>query len=180
MLEHSFRAHLVQVRRWSYQMKRWKLQGVVAVVLAIACLVGLLGCAVLTKAEIPPPSDDLNRLRDEVAHLCGQMEQAMRDNDLVKVASYYWDDAILLGKSGNKRGGTREAIDTYWKGFGTGIDWLLSVDSIEGVDNLIVHRGRSLLTYIKDGERRTSEVQFVLLWQRSQDGVLRIAVDAYW
>ncbi len=108
------------------------------------------------------------------------MEQAMRDNDLLKVASYYCDDAILLGKSGYKRGGTRQAIDTYWRGFGTGIDWSLSVDSVEGVDNLIVHRGRSSLTYIRNGERHTSEVEFVLLWQRSEDGVLKIAFDAYW
>lgn len=104
----------------------------------------------------------------------------MRDNDLLKVASYYWDDAILLGPSGNRRGGTRESIDTYWRGFGTGIDWSLSVDSVEGVDNLIVHRGRSVLTYIKNDERHTSEVEFVLLWQRPEDGVLKIAFDAYW
>ena len=104
----------------------------------------------------------------------------MRDNDLLKVGSYYWDDAILLGQSGNRRGGSRESIDAYWRRFGTGIDWSLSVDSVEGVDNLIVHRGRSSLTYIRNGERHTSEVEFVLLWQRSEDGVLKIAFDAYW
>ena len=161
-------------------MKRWNSQNVVGVVLGIACLAGLAGCAVLTRAQASPSSDDLDRLRNEVAHLCRQMEQAMRDNDLLKVGSYYWDDAILLGQSGNRRGGSRESIDAYWRRFGTGIDWSLSVDSVEGVDSLIVHRGRSLLTYIRNGERRTSEVQFVLLWQRSQDGVLRIAFDAYW
>ena len=161
-------------------MKRCVFQRIAAVAVVGACLAGLAGCAVLTKAEAPPLSDDLDRLQNEVAHLCRQMEQAMRENDLLRVASYYSDDAILLGKSGYKRGGNRQAIDTYWRGFGTGVDWSLSVDSVEGVDSLIVHRGRSFLTYIRNGERRTSEVQFVLLWQRSQDGDLRITVDAYW
>ena len=76
-------------------MMRWNLQRVVGVVLTIACLVGLAGCAALTNAKAPPSSDDLGRLREEVADLCRQMEQAMRDNDLVKVASFYWDDVTF-------------------------------------------------------------------------------------
>ena len=108
------------------------------------------------------------------------MEQAMRDNDLHKVASYYADEAVLLGKNGHRRGGSRQAIDDYWAGFGQGVDWSLITHSIEGVGSLIVQRGRSILTYIRNGERRESTVEFLLIWQRPEGGELKIVTDAYW
>lgn len=161
-------------------MKRWRFPRIVGVVLVLAYSLGQAGCAALSKVNASSLSDDLERLRDEVAGRCKQMEQAMRDNDLMKVASFYTDDAILMSKSDNKRGGSREAIEEYWKRFGTGIDWSLSVESIRGVDSLIVHHGRSVLTYITKNERHTSEVEFMLLWIRQEDGVLSIAFDVYW
>lgn len=160
--------------------KRCNSQRYSSVILVLAILVLATVCTTLKKTEAQSLSQNLERLRDEVAGRCKQMEQAMRDNDLLKVASFYTDDAILMSKSGNKRGGSREAIEAYWKRFGTGIDWSLSVESIRGVDSLIVHHGRSVLTYITNNERHTSEVEFMLLLIRQEDGVLRIAFDVYW
>ena len=60
------------------------------------------------------------------------------------------------------------------------MDWELQVHSVEGNDKLATQRGRSILTYIKNGERRVSTVEFLLIWQRQTDGTLKIAVDAYW
>jgi ketosteroid isomerase-like protein len=141
----------------------------------------MAGCASTPRASAPArtPTADAG-LRQEIAALCAQMEQAMRENDLKRVASFYADDGILLGPGGDTRGGSRAALEEYWLGFGRGVDWSLVTHSIEGEEGLAIQRGRSILTYVRDDQRRTSVVEFMLIWQRQDDGTLKIKVDAYW
>ncbi len=156
-----------------------------SIVFSLGLLVATLmaGCASDLDAAALKASQAGNRqLFDEVVARCAQMEQAMRDNDLAKVASFYADDGILLNSNGQRQGGSRQALEEYWQGFGQGVDWSLITHSVEGVDGLIVQRGKSVLTYISPGddERRTGIVEFILLWQRDDEGELKIAVDGYW
>ncbi len=140
----------------------------------------LAGCVVICGGCAINDAGMGTALRGEIESLCKQMEDAMRADDLEKVASFYADDGILLSPGGDKRGGSRAALVEYWQGFGTGVDWELQVHSVEGDEKLATQRGRSILTYIKNGERRVSTVEFLLIWQRQTDGTLKIAVDAYW
>ena len=64
--------------------------------LLLTCYLGQAGCATLKITEVSSSRQGLERLRDKVAGRCKQMEQAMRDNDLMKVASFYTDHAILM------------------------------------------------------------------------------------
>lgn len=155
---------------------------IVIAAMTLSLAIGMSGCATTARAAaVDPDEAAAAALREEVAGLCAQMEQAMRDNDLKRVASFYADDGILLGPSGQRRGGSRAALEEYWARFGTGIDWSLITHSVEGRDNMAVQRGRSVLTYINpEGARHTSVVDFMLIWQRQDDGTLMIAVDAYW
>ncbi len=132
------------------------------------------GCAAPRKAA---DSD----LRAEILTATRLMEDAMARDDLAAVAAMYTDDAVLLGPGGYRVEG-REAIDAYWQGFGRGIAWSLDAFSIEGdAERGIAHqRGRSTLTYERDGTERTSIVEFALVWMRDDAGRWRIAVDAYW
>lgn len=119
-----------------------------------------------------------DQVRGEIERATAELERRMRANDLAGVAALYADDAVLLSPSGRTTAG-REAIDAYWQGFGEGIDWDLSILSLEGSDDLVVHRGVSTLTYAREGEARTSVVDFWLTWRRDAVG-WRVAVDAYW
>jgi len=138
------------------------------------------GCATTARTASPTTAMPDAALRQEIADLCAQMEQAMRVNDLRRVAWFYADDAILLGPDGLQRGGTRAALEEYWLGFGRGVDWSLITHSIEGEVGLAVQRGRSILTYVRNEQPRTSVVEFMLIWLRQKDGTLKISVDAYW
>jgi len=108
------------------------------------------------------------------------MEQALRNRDLPHVASFYADDGILLSPGSERRGGSRSLIEQYWARFDTAVDWSLTTHSIEGVDGLVVQRGRSVITFMNDGVQRLGTVEFLLIWQRQPDGSLKIAVDGYW
>ena len=129
-------------------------------------------------AETPEATRQLER---ELGEALRGMEEAMRRNDLAAVAAFYRDDCVLLSPGGSRTTG-REAIDAYWARFGTGIDWKLEPFATEGNygRGFAYQRGRSTLTYERDGELRTSTVEFVLLWRRDNLGDWRIAVDGYW
>ncbi len=107
------------------------------------------------------------------------MEERFRAGDLRGVAAFYADDGVLLAPGGARVEG-RAAIDAYWARFTEPVDWRLTVDGLEGGDDLLVQRGTSRLVRRRDGVEHVSEVRFVLVWVRQADGILRIAVDAYW
>lgn len=118
-------------------------------------------------------------LRAEIEAANRRLEDRMRANDLAGVAAMYADHALLLSPGGEPVQG-RAAIDAYWRRFGRGIDWRLEVRRVEGREGLAVQRGVSTLTYEKRGEVRTSRVDFVLVWEKDDDGTWKVAVDGYW
>lgn len=133
-----------------------------------------------TACTSTPDSRDVG-LRTEILAVTRAMEQAMARDDREAVASHYADDAVLLGPGGYRVEG-REAIDAYWRDFGRGIAWKLDSFSLEGdlERGIAYQRGRSTLTYERDGIERTSVVEFALVWTRGDDRRWRITVDAYW
>jgi len=117
------------------------------------------------------------RARREIAANLREMEEAARRGDAAAIASFYAADALLI--SGGTRVEGREAVDAYWADAGEIVDWELEVFDVTG-DAAIVHQsGRSHLTGRRDGEERTSVVDFLLVWKRQEDGGYRIAVDSY-
>lgn len=146
------------------------------VLLVTIAAIGLLaGCA-----STPPPTPASDSLQAEVRMLCQGMEEALREGDLQRVASFYADDGILLSPSGKRQGGSRQLLEQYWARFDTAVDWSLTTHSIEGVEGLVMQRGRSDISFEDDGELRVGTVEFVLIWQRQLDGSLKIAADGYW
>jgi uncharacterized protein (TIGR02246 family) len=118
-------------------------------------------------------------LRAEIAALHVAMEEAFRNGNLLGVAAVYADDAVILGHNGKRVAG-RAAIDDYWTSLYGGEDWELTLLDVEGEGGLWIERGRSKITVIRDEQKRVSEVEFVLVWQRQPDGALLIKVDAFW
>ncbi|MBV1859205.1 MAG: nuclear transport factor 2 family protein [Nannocystaceae bacterium] len=135
------------------------------------------GCSVSASKASLTPNGEL--LAHELAPLVKDMESRLRNDDLRGVASFYDDDAMLINPSGATVSG-RDAIDRYWSDLGRGIDWELTIHSVDGTTGLAYQRGVSRLTYEKAGKRNVSTVEFLLVWKRNIDGHWKIVVDAYW
>ena len=107
------------------------------------------------------------------------LEQQFRDGNLLGVADLYADDAEIVDAQGNRVRG-RDDIDAYWTGIEAPLEWRLEIRHIVGSDTLAYELGRSHLTTLRDGERRTAVADFLVLWRREADGAWKIAYDAYW
>ena len=135
-----------------------------------------------------------------------QMEDHVRNGEMLQLANIYLDDAVLLSPGGNVVTG-REAIDQYWTGIQDPIDWKLDIVlittneaeiydhpywksleqkppqwrlhvNIEEDDPLVYELGHSTLTTKWNGEVHSSEVDFLLVWIKTVQGY-RILADTY-
>jgi len=127
----------------------------------------------------PGQAENAADLRAEVEATCERWKAAMSTGDLKKVASFYADNGVILSAKGFRIEG-REAIDEYWGGLPEVTSWNLITYFVDGVESLIVQRGRSELTMVTSQGEKTSIVEFTHFWQRQDDGSLKIVVDGYW
>ncbi len=146
-------------------------------------------------------------LTDEIRKVNTQMEEAFNSKDLKKVGAFYADDAVLLSQSGRTVQG-REAVDKYWTGISNPVAWELEVIEVstnekdiyeneyyqalknkppgwrvkgfefDDRENLVYQLGHSTLKTMRDGEVNSGEVDFILIWQATDDGY-KILLDTY-
>ena len=116
---------------------------------------------------------------DQIKDLNIQMEKSFKENDMIRVASFYADSALISG-GGRMNVTGRAAIDQYWNGLkDRGSDWKLEVDSVEEFGLYVLQRGRSYLkTKGRDGVVRNSDVRFFLVWKKTGDSY-KIITDVY-
>lgn len=106
-----------------------------------------------------------------------EMENAFHANDFKKVASFYSDEAVMVGNKHQVEG--REAIDKYWAGLNDrGISWKLENIHLEVYDNVAIQRGISRMKFLHEGSEHLSEVRFTLIWKKI-DGSWQIEIDHY-
>lgn len=108
-----------------------------------------------------------------------ELERRFTADDGLGVAAMYTDDGLLLSPGLGRTEG-REALDASWDRPRVDPEWALTIDRLEGDEDRPIQRGRSVLSHSRDGERVVSEVEFVVIWERQDDGSYRIVVDAYW
>jgi ketosteroid isomerase-like protein len=107
---------------------------VMALVLAVAC-------------ARTPAVDNRNvagSLRAEIEGINRQLEEAFNRKDMLAVASFYTDDAKLVGPRGQEIRG-RVAIDAYWLGVRNPKSWWLEAFDIGGSRDEAYQYGRSTL-----------------------------------
>ncbi len=115
-------------------------------------------------------------LKETIEKLNKEMEKAFNDNDMMKVAAFYSDDAEISGDTYTVRG--RKNLDSYWmalKDLGRG--WKLEVFEIGGEGDLVYQLGKSDLKYMNKGAEVRSVVNFIVLWKRSADGTYKMYRD---
>ena len=106
-----------------------------------------------------------------------EMENAYHANDFKKVASFYADDAVMVGNRHQVEG--RASIDNYWLGLkDRGISWKLENVHLEVQNTVAIQRGISRMKFLHDGSEHLSEVRFTLVWKKI-NGEWRIELDHY-
>jgi len=146
-------------------------------------------------------------LTDEIKSVNTQMEEAFNAKDMKKVGAFYADDAVLLSQSGRVVQG-REAVDDYWMNISNPVAWELEVIEVstnekdiyeneyykalknkppgwrekgfefDDKENLVYQLGHSTLKTMRDGKVNSGEVDFILIWQATDDGY-KILLDTY-
>jgi len=144
-----------------------------------ASLLGFL--AACSTSNIAPAAGQRGDIRAAITERNRELEEAFNEDRLDDVAALYTDDAVVSGPNGYRIAG-RSALDAYWQGVGTPINWRLEVFDIEQTGARTARQmGRSTLEAQSAGQpARTSVVVFELLWEQGDDGAWRIASDAYW
>lgn len=106
-----------------------------------------------------------SKVADKITALNKEMEKSFNRNEVLKVAAFYLDSAVILGGGSNITGRTN--IDNYWLSLkDKGATWKLEIDKIEDYDNIVIQRGRSYLTFSPE---RQSNVRFILIWKKTGD-----------
>ncbi|MFN2430895.1 MAG: DUF4440 domain-containing protein [Cryomorphaceae bacterium] len=106
-----------------------------------------------------------------------EMEDAFHANDFLKVASFYADEAVMVGNGHEVIG--RHSIDTYWGGLkDRGISWVLENVDLEVHGDVAFQRGISRMKFFHNDNEHLSEVRFTLVWKKI-NGDWRIAIDQY-
>lgn len=149
----------------------------------------------------------LQTVTEEIKLQNTKMEQAFNSGDMKTVAKFYADDAVILSFMGDEVIG-RENIDQYWMGIQNPVEWQLDVIEVsqnekdiydnpyyqalenkppswraqgyefDDQENLVYQLGRSTLKSERNGKVNTSEVDFILIWQATDEGY-KILLDAY-
>lgn len=100
---------------------------------------------------------------DKITALNKEMEVSFNGNDMLKIASFYLDSAVILGGGMNLTGRTN--IDNYWMSLkNKNATWKLEIDKIEDYDNIVIQRG---ISYLSSGSGMQSNVRFLLIWKKT-------------
>ena len=121
---------------------------------------------------------DKASLRREIEDMNRRMVETMKRGDLLGVARFYADDAMIIFHRGQKIQG-RKAIDAYWTGIKGAKDWQLDVIEVGGSRDEVYQIGKSSFTSEADGKESNYTCDFLVIWKRQADGAYKIYVDIY-
>jgi pimeloyl-ACP methyl ester carboxylesterase/ketosteroid isomerase-like protein len=118
------------------------------------------------------PSD----VKERIAQLNREMENAFNRDEMLKVSAFYADDAEITGDNFSVKG--RKEIDKYWLDLkGKGKSWKLQIVEIGGRDDLIYQLGVSDLVAVINGKEQKFVTNFIVLWKLQKDGSYKIHRD---
>lgn len=129
-------------------------------------------CFAFSYSQVIPAKEKIEQLNRE-------MEKSFSGNDMIGVASFYLDSALIT--SGGRMNITgRKGIDQYWMSLkGKGAQWKLETESIEDYGVYVLERGKSFLTFkTADGKGQESNVMFFIIWKKTGD-TYKILYDVF-
>ncbi len=116
-------------------------------------------------------------VQDKIEALNKEMENSFRENDMLKVASFYLDTALISGGRMNITGRIR--IDQYWMSLkDKNGKWKLETESTDDFGSYVLQRGRSYLKFKLNGTEKESNVRFFIIWKKIDEGY-KILYDVF-
>jgi ketosteroid isomerase-like protein len=116
--------------------------------------------------------------RKTVDSLMKEMEKVFNENDMMKVAAFYADDAEISGDNYSVKG--RANLNNYWSSLkDKGRGWKIEVVETGGTGDLIYQLGKSDLKHLS-GTRPdpvSSVTNFIVIWKLQPDGSYKILKD---
>ena len=108
-------------------------------------------------------------VKDRIEEINRSMEKSFHENDMIKVASFYLDSAMISGGRMSITG--RNGIDRYWMSLkDQNAQWKLETESIEDYGAFVLERGMSFLKFkTSDGAGQESNVRFFIIWKKIGD-----------
>ncbi len=117
-------------------------------------------------------------IQDKISELNKQMEKCFQENDMMKVASFYLDSALISGGRMNATG--RYGIDQYWMALkDKSGQWKLETELTEDFGGYVLQRGKSFLKFEGfGGNEHESNVRFFIIWKKTED-TYKILYDVF-
>jgi ketosteroid isomerase-like protein len=115
-------------------------------------------------------------IKTVIENLNKEMEKVFNANDMAATATFYSDDAEIVGSNYVVNG--RKNLDNYWLSLkDRGRGWKLTVIEIGGTGDYIYQLGNSDLTYLVNGKETKSVTNFILIWKKQRDNRYKIFRD---
>jgi ketosteroid isomerase-like protein/pimeloyl-ACP methyl ester carboxylesterase len=115
-------------------------------------------------------------MKERIAQLNREMENAFNQDEMLKVSAFYADDAEIIGDNLSIKG--RKEIDKYWLDLkGKGKSWKLQIVEIGGRDDMLYQLGVSDLVAVFNGKEQKFVTNFIVLWKLQKDGSYKIYRD---
>ena len=116
---------------------------------------------------------------DKIEELNRQMEKSFGENDMLSVASFYLDSALITA-GGRMNITGRKGIDQYWMSLkDQNAQWKLATESIEDYGVYVLERGKSFLKFkTPTGSGQESKVRFFIIWKKTADSY-KILYDVF-
>jgi ketosteroid isomerase-like protein len=109
---------------------------------------------------------------------CKIMMQAYAKKDMLAIARFYADDAVIA--SGRSTISGRKAIDQFWRNLRVlGRSWTLATNSIEVHNDLALLDGYAIARSVQGGKEVELKTRFLMVWKQQKDGSWKIARDYY-
>jgi ketosteroid isomerase-like protein len=117
-------------------------------------------------------------VNEKIEELNRQMEKSFRENDMLVVASFYLDSALISGGRMSISG--RKGIDQYWMSLkDQNAEWKLETESIEDFGAYVLEKGKSFLKFkTAAGTEQESNVRFFIMWKKTADSY-KILYDVF-
>lgn len=138
----------------------------------------ILFCSICFKGIAQPEKPKADNVKRLIDSLNKEMERVFNENDMMKVAAFYADDAEIAGENYSVRG--RKNLDNYWLSLkDKGRGWKLEVVEVGGSGEFIYQLGKSDLKHLSGNNPNpvSSITNFIVIWKLQADGSYKIFKD---
>jgi ketosteroid isomerase-like protein len=138
----------------------------------------LLAGARPAAAQRAERDDRTNALRREIAARFDTLLAAFRRDDPRAMAAVFAEDGTIRGPQEVRAHG-RDAIERYWLSRPRAQAWEIEILEIGGGTDAPWTHARSIRMVPVEGRTERRITEFIVVWKRDRDGVLRIYLDLY-